>query len=470
VFVNAQEKTPETQDLVTTKSSVQVGGKTINYTATTGYMPIKGADDKHVGNMFFVAYIKDGETNTKQRPVTYVFNGGPGSASVWLHIGALGPKRLKMAEDGNAIPAPYKLVNNDQTWLDLTDLVFIDPIGTGFSKAVEGEKAGQFYGFKNDISSVSQFIRLWTVKNERWGSPKYLAGESYGTTRACGVADYLMEEYGMYLNGITLISSALDFQTLRENEGNDLPYITNLPVYTATSQYHNVLSDKANVDTSIVSKAEQFAINRYSVALLKGDLLSIKEKSGIAQELSYYTGISVDEFLKNNLRIPTWKYRKLVLDKSDLLVGRYDSRMTMSDPSKGRDYATEDPSFTQISGAFATAFNEYVQAELDYTNESTFHVIGNVRPWKFEDDKYLTVAPHLRNAMFVNPHMKVWLANGKYDLATSYFGTEYTINHLNLTPELSKNLSFTYYNAGHMMYLLESELVQLKKDAVEFYK
>ncbi len=467
-LVLAQETKIDTP--ITTKSQLVINGKTIQYTAHTGYIQYKNTEGKHTANMFHVSYIKQNEPNKKNRPVTFVFNGGPGSSSVWLHMGAIGPRRIKMAADGNAIESPYAIIPNEYSWLDLTDLVFIDPVGSGFSRPVEGEKAEQFYGYDNDIKTVSEFIRLWTVQNNRWGSPKYIAGESYGTTRACGVTDYLMTEYGMYINGISLISAALDFQTLREFQNNDKPYIFNLPVYTYTAQFHKVFNDERNTDTLLVKKAETFAIQTYSVALLKGDLLSDEEAMKIAQELSYFTGISTETFLKHNLRIPSWMFRKLLLESRKQIIGRFDTRLTMPDPLQQRDFAAEDPSFTLINSAFATAFNEYVQTELQYTNELPFYTIGNVHPWKYGDGKYLNVTPQLRNSLYKNPYMKVWIANGKYDLATSYFGAEHAISQLNIPKELQKNIHWTYYNAGHMMYLLESELILLRKDAESFFK
>ena len=465
----SQQDSSTMYKLSTQKAQTTIKGKKIEYTATAGYFQLENKKGKHIADMFHVSYIQNSDSNKETRPVTFVFNGGPGSASVWLHMGALGPKRIQMKEDGNAEPAPYSIITNEYSWLDLTDLVFIDPVGSGFSKAKDGEDAKQFYGYENDIESVGDFIRLWLVKNNRWGSPKYIAGESYGTTRACGVAHYILDTYGLHINGISLISPALNFETLREYSDNDFPHIFNLPVYTKTAQYHKALTDKRNTDTTLVSQAEKFALETYSVALLKGDLLSTKEQYAIAEELAFYTGISAETYLQHNLRIPSWKFRKLLLASDKKLIGRFDTRLTMPDPLLNRDYASEDPSFTQINGAFATAFNTYIQNDLQYTNTLPFYTIGNVHPWKYGDGKYLNVTEELRNTLYNNPHMTIWLANGTYDLATSYFGAEYAINHMNLNSELKDNIYFTYYNAGHMMYLVQSELIQLKKDAVKFY-
>lgn len=475
IVVAAQEKSSKSSPQIPTgtvasQGTAQIGGKSVAYKATTGYLQVQDKEGVHKANMFYVSYIKQGETNLKIRPITFVFNGGPGAASVWLHMGALGPKRIAMTVDGNAQKPPYSIVNNEYSWLDITDLVFIDPVGTGFSKPAEGEKADQFYGFENDVKWVSDFIRQWTSDNNRWGSPKYLAGESYGTTRACGVVEYLMEEYSMYFNGISLISCALDFQTLREFENNDMPFICNLPVYTYAALYHNKLKPAQSQDKDLIAKVEAFALNEYALALLQGDKLTSAQKQSIANSLELYTGISAEIYLQHNLRLPSHKFRKYLLDSDDKIIGRYDVRLLMDDPINNRDYAGDDPSYTQISGAFGTAFNEYVRTDLQYKNNLPFYVIGNVQPWKFSDGKYLNVTSELRQAMYTNPYMKVWMANGLYDLATSYFGTQYFVNHMNLSPELQKNISMTYYKGGHMMYFVESELKQLKEDAVKLYQ
>lgn len=472
IYAHAQDKTKKVEEStlpVITEGTITIASKPIKYNATTGYLQVQNKDGEKKANMFYVAYIKQGELNVKQRPITFVFNGGPGSASVWLHMGALGPKKIQMNSEGNAEKPPYSIVNNESSWLDLTDLVFIDPVGTGFSKPIEGEKPEQFYGFDNDIQWVSDFIRLWTSQNNRWGSPKYLAGESYGTTRACGVVDYLMQEYQMYFNGISLISCAIDFQTLRENDGNDLPYICNLPVYSNAAVYHKVLKPEQLQDVDLTKKVETFALNEYATALLKGNLLTVQEKQLIANKLELYTGVSAQIYMQNNLRLSSTQFRKYLLDSKDLIIGRYDVRLTMDDPLNHRDFAGDDPSFTQISGAFGTAFNDYVRTDLKYKNDLPFYVIGNVYPWKFGDGKYLNVSENLRNAMYVNPNMKVWLANGTLDLATSYFGTQYAVNHLDLSDNLKNNISLTYYKGGHMMYFVDSEIKKLKLDASQLY-
>lgn len=466
IFCHAQD----TINVVKTTGHVSINNKTVNYEATTGFLQVKDKKNKPVANMFYVSYIKNDVSDTRNRPVTFVFNGGPGSASAWLHMGAIGPKKIQTTEYGKVEQPPktLSLVNNDQCWLDITDLVFIDPVGCGFSKPIGDEKAEQFYGYENDITTVGDFINQWTSQNKRWGSPKFLAGESYGTTRACGIADYMTDTYNMYFNGITLLSCALDFETLREYEGNLLPYICNLPVYADLAVFHEVVTPEVP-ESEFLEEVEEFSYNEYAVALLKGDALSINEKYALAKKLESYIGINADIIFDHDLKIPTWQFRKLLLDKQNLLIGRYDGRITMPDPQNNRDYAAEDPSATELSGAISATFNDYVRNELNFSIDERFYLIGDVRPWKYGDGKYLNVTPQLRYSMFVNPNMEILVASGRYDLATSYFGTTYAINHMNLPPILRNRITFTYYNGGHMMYLVPSELKKLKEDVAKMY-
>ena len=461
----------DSAQIVKTTGHVSVNGKTVNYEATTGFFALKNKEGKAVANIFYVAYTKSDVSDVRTRPITFVFNGGPGSSSAWLHMGAIGPKKVLTSEYGKAEipPKTFNLVNNDQCWLDITDLVFIDPVGCGFSKPIGEEKADQFYGYENDIKTTSDFINQWTSQNKRWGSPKFLAGESYGTTRACGVVDYLTDTYNMYFNGISLISCALDFETLREYNTNQvLPYVCNLPVFAELAVYHEVITPTVEI-SEFIEDVEDFAINEYAVALMKGDLLSINEKYALAKKMEGLIGINADIILDHDLKIPSWQFRKLLLDKQNLLIGRYDGRLTMPDPQNERDYATEDPSYTEIAGAVSATFNDYVRNELNFPIDDRFYLIGDVRPWKYGDGKYLNVTPELRYAMFVNPNMEVLVANGRYDLATSYFGTSYAINHMNLPSQLRDKITFTYYDGGHMMYFVPSELKKLKEDVSKMY-
>lgn len=452
-----------------TNHSITIGNKIIEYTATTGYLELLDEQGKHKANVFYISYMKKDET--PNRPITFCFNGGPGSSSLWLHIGALGPRRILMTDEGNATPPPYQMVDNEYTWLEKTDLVFIDPVGTGFSRPIDGEKADQFYGYEKDIKAVGEFIRLFVNKNNRWGSKKYLAGESYGTTRASGLSKYLQEEHGMYLNGVILISCALNFETLREFHGNDLPYICNLPVYAAVAQYHNLLKGtNGKSPEKAISEAETFAMNDYALALLQGDNLDLEKKYALAKQMSELIGISTDYIYESNLRIPTYRFRKALLQDDNMNIGRFDARLKILDDDPIRSYGVNDASFTQIKGAFGTCINNYVRNELKYQNDLPYKIIGSVRPWEYADGKYLDVTSDLKQAMTINPNLKIWVASGYYDLATSYFGTNYAISHMNLPEFLKQNITTTYYEAGHMMYLHKESLIKLKKDADNFFE
>jgi len=468
---NAQSKDSVKTDnkTVVTKKTFTIAGKSMSFTVETGYLAWKDDKDEQKANVFYTSYIKDGETEGK-RALSFAFNGGPGSSSLWLHLGCLGPKRIIMDETGNAPAPPYELTNNESSWLDLTDIVFIDPVGTGFSRPVKGEKDAQFYGYKNDLESVGEFVRLFLNKQKRWGSPKYIIGESYGTTRAAGLSKYLIDEHGIYLNGIALLSCALDFETLREFEDNDLGYISYLPSITATSFYHKKLAPSLQKDLQTsLSKVESFIYSSYANALFKGSLISQNEKEKIADSLSFYTGLSKAYILKSNLRIPSWRYRKALLNDSLKSIGRFDSRLTMLETDANDDDCANDASFTKIRAAFSTSINYYLRSELKYSNDLPYTIIGNVSPWEYSNGKYLNVIPSLSEAMIQNPDMKVWIASGYYDLATPYFGTNHSLYQANIPTSLRKNISTTYYEAGHMMYLYKPCLEKLKKDAVQFY-
>lgn len=454
---------------VITKKTISLAGKKSVFTVETGYLPWKNDNNEIKANIFFTSYIKDGEAEQK-RPICIAFNGGPGSSSLWLHLGCLGPKRIEMDAIGNAPAPPYKLLDNDYSWLDLTDIIFIDPVGTGFSRPTKGEKEAQFYGYQNDVSAIGECVRLLLNKYKRWGSPKYILGESYGTTRAAGLSKYLIDEHGIYLNGLILMSSALDFETIREYENNDLAFMSYLPSYTASAFYHKKLKEPYSQDLQkTLNEVENFVINEYSVALYKGNLITDNEKDNIAKKISNYIGLSKDYILKSNLRIPSWRYRKILLNDSSQSIGRFDSRLTMNETDMIDDDCSNDASFTKIRAAFSTSINYYLRSELKYNNDLPYTIIGNVSPWEYANGKYLNVVPSLSDAMIQNTDMKVWIISGLYDLATPYFGTVYALNHATIPSVLNKNITTTIYNAGHMMYLSKPCLEQLKKDAIGFF-
>lgn len=472
---------PEPKDnLVQTQHVVTINGRKINYTVTTGTIVLKeetekdGKADGHKpkAKIFFIAYTRDGIKNQKKRPITFSFNGGPGSSSVWLHLGVLGPRRIVTDEEGNLLQPPYELVENEFSILDKTDLVFIDPVSTGYSRAVEGEKPGDFHGFKKDIEYVGDFIRLYCSRYGRWTSPKFLAGESYGTTRAAGLSGFLQERHGMYLNGIMLISVVLNFQTIRFPIGNDLPYILYLPTMAATAWYHNKLDDKLQESLEdTIEEVRQFAMTEYALALMQGAALPDKEKVKIEKKLARYLGISLDYVKLSNLRVQYFRYCKELLRDQHRTVGRLDSRFLGIDRDAAGEHFEYDPSYAVIQGPYTATFNDYVRQELEYESDLPYEILtGKVWPWNYEPhmNEFANVGETLRKAMTINPFLKVYVANGYYDLATPFLATEYTFNHLDIDPTLLENVSMHYYEAGHMMYAHLSSLMQMKVDMDTF--
>ena len=457
---------------VTTQHSITIDGQTINYTATTGYLILREENDTARAKMFFVAYTKNDEPNPAQRPITFAFNGGPGSSSVWLHMGALGPKRILMTKEGKPLPPPYSVVDNEYSWLDKTDLVFIDPVETGYSRPAEGVDKSEFTGYEQDVESVGDFIRLYTARNGRWSSPKFLAGESYGTTRAAGLSGYLQDRHGMYLNGLMLISAILNFQTARFNKGNDLPYILFLPTYAAVAYYHDQLPQKPENLTAFLDEVEDFALGEYAAALLRGDSLSDAQQTAITDQLHQYTGLSKEYLRRTNFRIHISRFVKELRRDEEITVGRLDGRMTGQDYDDAGEYYEYDPSLNAtISGPYTTALNGYLYDELNYRNDLPYEILtGRVQPWDYSnvENQFLNVAETLRSAITKNPFLKVHVFNGYYDLATPYFATEYTFNHLHLRDSLADNVSMSYYQSGHMMYIHQPSLVEMK-DAVDTF-
>jgi carboxypeptidase C (cathepsin A) len=466
-----EDKADKDPALSVTEHEITIGGKTIKYQATAGYLILKTEKGEPRANIFFVAYTKLGESDPARRPLTFSFNGGPGSSSVWLHLGALGPKRVLMTDKGDSLPPPYKWVDNEFSWLDETDLVFIDPVSTGYSRAAKDVDAKQFHGFTGDIESVGEFIRLWTTRNQRWASPKFLVGESYGTTRAAGLSDYLQQKYDFYLNGIMLVSSIMNFQTARFAPGNDLPYQLFLPTYTASAWYHGRLKgDLAKDLPKALARAEQFVLKDYNLALMQGDALPAAERTRIAKELVALTGLTEDYVLKQNLRINIFGFVTELRKDENRNVGRLDSRIVgIADNGGGRggDSGFFDPSMEAILGGYSAAMNDYARRELKYESDLPYEILtGRVQPWSYAnvENEYLNVAETLKRAMTKNVFLKVWVANGYYDLATPYFATDYTVKHMGLDPAVRGNITLTYYEAGHMMYIHGDSLKKLKSD------
>ena len=467
----------EPQDqLSITQHSITIDQKEIHYTVTAGTIVLKEEQEKGSksygekakASVFFVAYTLDNTGDTAKRPITFSFNGGPGSSSVWLHLGVLGPRCVETDQQGNLLQPPYRLIENQYSVLDQTDLVFIDPISTGFSRVVQGEEAKQFHGFKKDIESIGDFIRLYTTRYQRWTSPKFLIGESYGTTRAAGLSGYLQERHGLYLNGIMLISSVLDFQTIRFMNGNDLPYILYLPSFTATAWYHNLLDAELQVDFhQTLKEVEAFAVGEYNLALMKGTDLPEDERQEITRKLVRYTGLPIDYIERADLRVSIMRFCKELLRAQGKTVGRFDSRFTGLDRDSVGERFEYDPSYTNILGPYTATLNDYLRSQLKFESDLAYEILTDrVHPWNYDthQNQYVNVTDTLRKAMTTNPYLKVFVASGYYDLATPYMATQYTFNHLGLDKSLQQNVSMSFYEAGHMMYVHQQSLIQLKKD------
>ncbi|HEX3149428.1 MAG TPA: hypothetical protein VHR66_15245 [Gemmataceae bacterium] len=434
-------------------------------------MILKDEDGKPQASIFSIAYTKTGEEASK-RPITFCFNGGPGSSSVWLHLGTLGPRRVAFTDDGQPLAPPARLVDNDASLLDLTDLVFIDPVSTGFSRAADERNAKQFHGVQEDLQSIGDFIRLYITRNNRWASPKFLAGESYGTTRAAGLASHLQSRLGMRLNGIMLISAVLNFATIRFDDGNDLPYPLFLPSYTATAWYHQKLEPALQGDfAKTLAEAEAFAAGDYLQALHRGSAMTAADRKAVAAKLARLTGLSEEFVLRNDLRIEGQRFMRELLRDRGRTVGRFDSRYLGKDSIDANERPEYDASYAAVQGTFTEGFNAYVRGELKFESDLPYEILtGRVHPWNYGSatNRYLNVAPALRSAMTENADLRVFVANGYFDLATPYTATQYTIKHLDSDRKLLDRVTMTYYEAGHMMYVHKPSLIKLKKDAAAF--
>ncbi len=467
-----KKQEPIKEEIAETFHSVTINGIETHYKATAGNLILKDGDKKDKASVFFIAYTKEGVQDSSTRPITYCFNGGPGSSAVWLHLGVFGPQKVALTDEGQPI-YPYHLQDNPYSLLDLTDLVFIDPVSTGYSRPAPGEDPKQFHGVEEDIQSVGEFISLYTTRYNRWNSPKFLAGESYGTTRAAGLAGHLHEKHHIHLDGVILISSILNFQTILDSQrGNDQPYPLFLPTYTATAWYHNKLSKELQNRSlkSVLQEVEEFASNEYTLALVKGDTLDPQERQKIAQNLSIYTGLTPEFIDRSNIRINIFRFAKELLRDQKRTISRFDSRFKGIDADAAGSSFENDPCADAIFGIFTATLNHYVRAELKCEKDDQYEIIANVRPWNFENatNTYLNVAETLRDIISRNPRLRVFVASGYYDLATPYFATNYTFNHLGLEPELRNHIHMTYYDAGHMMYIHKPSLFKLKQYLAKF--
>jgi carboxypeptidase C (cathepsin A) len=473
--VTSVNKAPELSTFETvsvTQHSIVLNNKTIYYTATAGFLPLKDESGKVEANVFFIAYVKKNVQGDPQRPVTFAFNGGPGAASMWLHMGGLGPKRVIMEAGGTIMPHKLQITDNEFTWLDVSDLVFVDPIGTGFSRAAPGVDTKKFYEVQEDIRVASRFIRLYLTQNERWLSPLYIVGESYGTTRTAGVIDKLQSEFGIYPHGVILISSVLDFQTVWSSSGNDLPYILGLPSCTASAWYHKRLPAKLQVDLKkAMDEVETWSTSEYMTALAKGDRLTKEEEDRIADKLVAYTGLSKTYILNNHLRISNVQFARELMRNEGRFLGSMDGRVLGVATSRASEVEPFDPAFELTIVPYLATFNDYIRRDLKFETSLNYEYLPDEvrRAWKWSaDGHYLNVSESLSRAMAANNRLRVFNVAGIYDLRTPYFGQRYTLNHLGLDESLRGNIIFMTYPTGHQIYTSQDVLKMFKTDISEF--
>jgi carboxypeptidase C (cathepsin A) len=462
-----------------THHSVKINGAVINYTATAGTIVLKNEKDESVALFGFTAYTKDGESDLSKRPVTFAYNGGPGSSSMWLHMGALGPRRVVVNDPTTNAGAPYTLVDNEYSIIDVTDLVMIDPVGTGLSHPINKATNKDFWGVDQDIKSISNFIKQYVTDNSRWNSPKYLLGESYGTTRSAAIVDHLQEDMGMAMNGVILVSAVLDFRTLEFLQGDDLSYILHIPTYAAVAWYHNKLANKpANLE-AFLQEVRDFSSGEYASDLMKGDALSDAEKQTLLTKLSAYTGLSKDYWDKAQLRVNEPQFTQELLRADHQTTGRLDARYKGYNQDLLSEFAQFDPQSSEISPPYIAGFLSYFYDELKVNKNFDYHTSayawgGFKWDWTHasnggEGDPVLpNTAVDLADAMSKNPNLKILVFNGYFDLATPFYGTEYTFDHMGLEKDIRANVTMKYYPAGHMMYVNPSCLIDFKKNIAAF--
>jgi len=453
-------------------NTVTIAGEHIRYAAETGMLPLLKADGTSRASIFYVAYTRLDTTNHATRPVTFSFNGGPGSASVWLHLGALGPRRAKMNDDGSQPPPPFALVDNEYSILNASDLVFIDPVATGFSRPAKDEKTDQFFGNDGDLDSVGEFIRLWTTRHDRWLSPKFLLGESYGVFRAAGLADHLRAHAGLYLNGLMLVSGVLDFATISGGTGNDLPYPLILPAFTAAAHFHHKLPPDLQADLpKALAESRAFAKTEFTSALLQGAALPPADREKIIATLARLTGLKPAVIADNNLRVDENVFRKQLLHDEGLILGAYDARLTGRDGDDASPYPAYDPSSAAVTGPFAAGINSYVRNELKFEDDLPYELIAGVQPWNYgARNNYANASERLASVMNQNPYLKVLVLGGRCDLVCPIDTVRHSLNHMSLAPAQWKNISFAEYAAGHMMYINLADLKKLQADLTAFIR
>lgn len=470
--------TPPKEESSVTDHIIKIAGQTIPYKATAATILIKNDKDEPTALIYYTGYTRSDVKNMSQRPVSFLYNGGPGSASVWLHMGSMGPRRVVTVNADVTPPAPYKLIDNPDCLLDKSDLVFIDPVGTGFSRAVGKAQDKDFWGVDPDVKSLAQFVTTYISRNNRWNSPKFLIGESYGTFRNAALGNYLQGHDNMYLNGIVMVSTVLDLGTISFYPGQDLAYILYLPSYAATAWFHKTLKDRPENLNTFLDEVRKFARGEYADALMKGDALSKAEKAEIVKKVARFTGLGEDYLDKANLRVRLFQFMQELQRNRGLTTGRLDARFAGPTYNLIGEAADYDPQDTAISGAFVGAFNTYIREELKFGQDKTYKPAaefdGNRWDWKHEGNDFgffpgsPSVVLDLVQAMISNPRLKVEVEDGVYDLATPFMEAEYTVDHMGLPENIRKNIWHQYYEAGHMMYLRDEDLAKLKKNVASF--
>ncbi|HXJ15973.1 MAG TPA: peptidase S10 [Candidatus Polarisedimenticolia bacterium] len=460
-----------------TEHTIRIGGQTIPYKATASTILLKNDKGEPIASIFSIAYVRTDVKDSAKRPVAFLYNGGPGSASLWLHMGAFGPRRVLTKNAAPTGPAPYQVVDNANCLLDKADLVFIDPVGTGFSRAVGKGQNKDFWGVDQDMKSLAQFLGIWVNRNNRWNSPKFLIGESYGTFRSVALANYLQSHDGMYINGIVLISSVLNINTLEFYTADDMPYIFYVPSYAASAWYYKTLKNRPDDLNAFLKEARAFAATEYAAALMKGASLGDAEKAEVAKKLSAFTGLSEEYLINANLRVRLSQFEAELERSRKLTVGRYDARYSGPTYDLLTEHAEYDPSYIAVNGAFTAAINEYLREELKFSSELTYETLSYEvnRHWDWKHNAgpdggpgVPSVNDDLVNAFRSNPSLQVEIENGFFDLATPFFATEYTMDHLGLPATMRSRIHLDYYDSGHMIYLNEEELPKLKNNVANF--
>jgi len=459
-----------------TQHQIEIDGQMVEYTATAGWLILENDEEEAIARFGYTAYTRDGVEDRSRRPIMFAFNGGPGSSSIWLHMGVLGPQRVVVEDEGYAPPPPAKRVDNEYSIIDVTDLVMVDPVGTGFSKPLGEAKGEDFWGVDQDIRSVGSFIKEYISLNGRWASPKYILGESYGGIRTAGLVWHLQSVHGMNFNGVVIVSPFLDMGSGIDGGGIDLPHVLYLPTLAATAWYHDAIPNKPDLET-FHAEVEQFAYDEYAPALLKGYTISKEEKEAVAAKLAAYTGTSTDYWLRADLRVSHEQFLQELKRDERMITGRIDSRFigpSVNPLSEAMDY---DPFFPAVGPAFTAAFLEYMHDELDFGRDETYEIMADLDDWDWEhrppDTRgwavpWANLRGDLAMALTMNPGLHLLVQQGYYDLATPTLATKHDLAHLDIAPEARERIRIALYEAGHMMYLHEESRRRFRDDLAKF--